>query len=109
MKRAKSTKRISDRRAGFSEEYSLFKAKYMLDHFMCEACKTVRPTERRNRALDIHHLKGRPHCSTGKYGTPNELIDPENVIAVCRVCHDWIGANRRLAIARGLLRTGAAA
>lgn len=55
-----------------------------------------------------------PACQ-GFWSDGHELVrrsqggDPlsaDNVILVCRLCHDWIGANPALAIERGLAKRG---
>lgn len=46
------------------------------------------------RAVDVHELKRR---SQG-----GDILDVDNVLAVCRSCHEWIGAHPYLATALGL-------
>lgn len=58
--------------------------------------------------------KASPTCQ-GFWSDGHELVrrsqggdplDPDNVILVCRMCHDWIGANPALAIEHGLAKKG---
>jgi hypothetical protein len=48
-------------------------------------------------AQDVHEILSR---SAG-----GDILDEKNVLAVCRACHEWIGANRRNAEALGLRRS----
>jgi hypothetical protein len=48
------------------------------------------------RATDIHEPLTR--------GRGGDILDPENTLALCRVCHDWIHANPLAATELGLLR-----
>lgn len=47
-------------------------------------------------ASDGHEI-----LSRGRGGDP---ADPDNVLLVCRKCHDWIHAHPREALAKGLLK-----
>jgi hypothetical protein len=46
---------------------------------------------------DVHELLAR---SAG-----GSILDDKNVLAVCRRCHDWIGAHPKEALALGLRRS----
>lgn len=70
-------------------KYSLVRAEYLYTHPYCEArlCRGARATE-------IHHL-------AGKIG--DLLTDTDNMIGVCRDCHEWIHLNDAEARDMGLL------
>lgn len=48
-------------------------------------------------SVDVHEILAR---SAG-----GSILDPANVLAVCRACHDWIGDHPREALALGLRRS----
>ena len=50
-----------------------------------------------NRSVDIHEPLQRSHGGS--------ITDPENTIAVCRRCHDWIHSHPKVSIELGLLRS----
>lgn len=55
---------------------------------------TLRPS------VDIHEVLTR-----GRYGnTAKAILDETNCLAVCRICHDWIGNNPTKALALGLVK-----
>jgi hypothetical protein len=64
----------------------------------CEACPAVTCQAsgliRVRHAVDVHELVRRSQGGS--------TLDRGNVLAVCRQCHDWIGANPREAERRGL-------
>lgn len=71
------------RKARYAQKARAFKRKYPF----CTLC-WVRPTQ------DVHHLAGR---------RGDRLLDDTKWIALCRLCHDWIHANPKLAKQRGLM------
>lgn len=65
----------------------------------CEACHLIRlraPLFRcGGRSVDVHDVKTR--------GRGGDFLDEENVLAVCRQAHNWIGNNQQAALDLGLL------
>lgn len=51
-------------------------------------------------SVDVHELAKRSH--TGSKRKREILTDPDNVLACCRACHDWIETHGKEAIALGL-------
>ena len=49
------------------------------------------------RSVDVHELLARSQGGS--------ILDRENCIAVCRMCHSWIGENPKKATERGLRRS----
>lgn len=54
-------------------------------------------------AVDVHETLRR---SQGAAIVPSQGLDEDGWLAVCRACHDWIGANPREAVSLGLARWG---
>jgi 5-methylcytosine-specific restriction endonuclease McrA len=48
-------------------------------------------------ACDVHEILAR---SAG-----GSILDDENVLALCRACHDWIGNHPKEALAKGLRKS----
>jgi len=48
-------------------------------------------------AVDAHEVLTRARGGSA--------VDPENILLVCRACHEWIGAHPKQAKLRGLLRS----
>lgn len=76
----KPIKQISDKRAAQNKLYRPLRAEYLLLHPICE----VKGCNFKSR--DIHHkFDG---ADRQKY-----FLDVDTWMAVCRVCHNWIGEN----------------
>ena len=98
--RKKRMSPVSKRRKELSVTYAEFKAAYTVAHYRCE----FEPLPEYDpqcfeEAVDIHHILPR-----GRSGRDSDLIDPENVMAVCRKHHDYIEANREWALEVGYLK-----
>jgi len=78
--------------------------KYMLDKFpYCQACPVFaahdqKKTYIRRGSVDVHELKRRSQGGS--------ILDEANCLAVCRECHNRIGANPQLAFDLGLAKHG---
>lgn len=69
----------------------------------CEACPTFatyddKPIYVRNRSQDIHEIVRRSQGGS--------ILDESNLLAVCRSCHNRIGAHPALAFELGLAKHG---
>lgn len=72
-------RRVSKRRAGQASEYTAFVLGIKdRDGWRCAYCRTQRG------ALDPHHVIKRSQGGA--------VLDPSNVITLCRACHDWTDA-----------------
>ena len=49
------------------------------DHGRCRICGTW--------AVDVHHIENRSHFGKKRYHVADS---PDNLISVCRFCHNWI-------------------
>jgi 5-methylcytosine-specific restriction endonuclease McrA len=56
---------------------------------VCERCHAA-------ASVDVHEIQTRARGGS--------LLDPENLAALCRPCHDWIGREPRAATDEGWLR-----
>jgi hypothetical protein len=82
-----------------------FNARILSERPDCQACPRIRmtgglgvqPPTCAGRSCDVHEVLAR---SAG-----GSIIDPANVLAVCRAGHDWIGQHPREALALGLRRS----
>lgn len=82
-------------RANITEPSELRKAKKIIKQRSGGRCEARIPSVCTGQATDAHHVKRRSRG--GKH-------DPSNLLAVCRRCHDFIGANPRSATQMGLLK-----
>ena len=88
------------------EEYKLrrpFVEEILSKYPVCQACPVFakhdeKLTYRRNRSKDVHELIRRSQGGS--------ILDPENVLAVCRPCHTRIGNYPQLAFDLGLAKHG---
>jgi 5-methylcytosine-specific restriction endonuclease McrA len=88
------------------EEYKLrrpFVEEILAKYPACQACPVFakhdeKLTYRRNRSTDVHELIRRSQGGS--------ILDPDNVIAVCRPCHTRIGNYPQLAFDLGLAKHG---
>lgn len=89
--RRSSLKPVSDKRRAENVE----RRRVVLAHFgenpVCQRCNAA-------RAVDAHEVV--PRSQGGS------ITDVNNIRALCRACHDWIGANPAQARADGWLASG---
>lgn len=78
MKRRTPIRRVSPKQSKLLRQYAKQRKAFLEAHPWCEVC--TEPGDRRARATDIHHKKGR-----GKY-----LLDESTWLAVSREGHRWI-------------------
>ena len=102
MERSGRLKPRSKRRARVSVIYSRFRELYLGEHYQCEFEYGETAKHCRARATDIHHIRSR-----GRSGRDEDLVDPENVLALCRRHHDWIETHRADALRMGYLKKAA--
>ena len=99
MKRG--TKRMrgkSAKREGFDRDtYRPFKAAYVAAHPRCEISVASICTA---SVVDLHHLFTQARSG----GCLPCKVDPENVAATCRACHNYVEGNRAWGLAAGWLR-----
>jgi hypothetical protein len=84
-----------------------FVARILSERPDCEVGAVIAAEEGRNnraigchcdlRSVDVHEKLAR---SAG-----GSILDDDNVLAVCRRCHDWIGRKPKQALALGLRRS----
>ncbi len=100
MKRSPLRPRSKKRAEFYRVERVPFVKAYLRAHPWCERCTfPYHPSgepRRMNRSVDVHELVRR--------GQGGSTVDEDNVVALCRECHDWIGANPRLATEQGWAR-----
>lgn len=89
--------------------YRTFKAERMKHHTMCQTCGMLlygNTTHRKGwlglpgrygRATDLHHIIPLSDWPDGR-------MVANNVLCVCRACHDWIHANPKRSYELGLLK-----
>lgn len=75
--------------------------KLLSERPLCEACPTFaeydgRATYARNRSCDIHEIVRRSQGGS--------ILNEENLMAVCRPCHNRIGNHPQLAFDLGLAK-----
>ncbi len=103
LKRGK--KRISPqskRRKKVALTYKLFKDLFLEEHYRCEFdWRNIMGTTQRcgRKSTELHHILPR-----GRSGKDEDLIDAENVMAICREHHTWIHGHQEEALARGFLK-----
>jgi len=95
LRRTPSSKRkrvrsVSARRRAQMAEFSLIATKYLSDHPVCERCGK-RPS------VDPHHIVPRSVA-------PGKILDPRNLIALCRSCHNWVMSHPKEAREHGYLK-----
>lgn len=89
---ARRQRQLRERRAAIKAKYG------EQDVVMCEVGQAVNG-ECQGVAVDVHE----PHTRA----RGGSISDPENMVAVCRSCHDWIHGNPFEATKLGLLSHGA--
>lgn len=106
---ARSKKPIKNRSAKTAKKYREERVplvkKILAERPWCEACPKWAEFDgltffRRRESVDCHEIRSR-----GRTGgvRSDEWLDPENILAVCRVCHDRIGRDVEDAEKLGLL------
>jgi hypothetical protein len=86
--------RVSGKRAALHQRRRAFVAQMLQERPRCQA----RLSEVcRGHAVDVHEILTRARGG--------DILDPANVLCVCRACHRWIHAHPLEATARGLLRS----
>lgn len=78
-------------------------ARLLEEHPLCQACAVFashdgKVTYRRNRSCDIHEIVRRSQGGS--------ILDEDNLLAVCRPCHQRIGNYPQLAFDLGLAAPG---
>lgn len=86
-------RRVSQKRAKKLAEAKPFRDQYMADHPWCE----IKLDGCYGRSVDPHEILSRAR------GGP--LDDPDNLLALCRFCHDWVTTHPKEATERGWLRS----
>jgi 5-methylcytosine-specific restriction endonuclease McrA len=64
--------------------------KLLLERPICQRCMS-------DRSQDIHELKSRARGGS--------ITDVENLVALCRVCHQWVTENPKEAKEQGWLKS----
>lgn len=62
----------------------------------CEACRLIGKEGHTRPASDLHEILTRARGGS--------IVDPKNLLHVCRPCHDWITDHPREAAELGLVR-----
>lgn len=93
----------SSKRSSLNKKRSAFTRQILAERSWCEACPVFakhdeKVTYLRNPACDVHEIVRRSQGGS--------IIDEENVLAVCRPCHDRIGRYPALAFELGLAKRG---
>lgn len=98
-------RRQSKKRAGIAVERRTFVANLLTRRPWCEACPIRFPFDpnHRRRAVDCHELTRR---SQGSPIVPSQGLTSDEVLAVCRECHDYITTHPAEAVELGLARWG---
>ncbi len=96
-------RRRSEKMETLYEERRPFVAKILLERPLCQACKVFaihdgKTTYSNHLSRDVHEIVRRSQGGS--------ILDPENVLAVCRPCHVRIGNWPQLAFDLGLAKHG---
>lgn len=84
----------SDKRRMELVAYGKARRLFLKAHPVCQCCPAIRPASKANPSDDVHHTRGRQ----------GRLLNYEPAwLAVCRPCHDWIGAHPMQARAMGFI------
>jgi hypothetical protein len=92
MKRSRMKPRSKKMAAKYVERRKLVE-KLLKEHPQCEAQV---PDVCTGKSVDLHELLARSQGGS--------ILDPSNIICVCRACHDFIGREVKLATEMGLRR-----
>ena len=91
MKRGRLN-RQSKKRAAIAPQRREFVAEYLASHPVCEA---YLPDVCRFEACDVHEIKTRARGGS--------ILDPDNVVALCRACHTQITGDPKWAEENGYM------
>lgn len=96
-------RRQSPKRAPLNRERKVFTRRILEERPWCEACPVYaqydqKITYQRNPACDVHEVVRRSQGGS--------IVDSDNVLAVCRSCHDRIGRHPAIAFELGLAKRG---
>lgn len=90
---------MSEKRRAMLDERRAFVASVLQERPRCEAGEPIGTCDGKHRcardSVDVHEVKTRARGGS--------ILDADNVIAVCRRCHDWIHANPAASLRLGLL------
>ncbi len=93
-------KPISKKRQALQRQRRIFVNEIMSKRLRCEAGRLVMSVQRDHRCgitpSDVHEPLTRARGG--------DILDPDNALAVCRPCHDWIHDHPASATYLGLLR-----
>lgn len=102
LKSTKPINPVSKKRAAENRQRAKVKKQIMDTVTACQAGPLIAQADRRHRCWrephDIHEPLTRARGGS--------ITDPENMIVVCRSCHDWIHNNPSAAQTIGLLVSG---
>lgn len=99
IKRKTALKAVSKKRAKVNRERTKVTKQVLAANPRCQAGQAIRPHDTKHKchgwAVDIHEPLTRARGGS--------IVDPSNMVAVCRACHDWIHNNPATATTAGLL------
>lgn len=87
IKRGRPIRRVSKRRARENAKYLKLRNQFLIDHPICQACKTDKSTQ-------VHHKNKR---------YKDRLNKTEWWMATCNYCHTWIHNHPKEAYDNGFL------
>lgn len=101
LKRKTPLKQVSDKRKKLNRERSKFVKDTLTERPNCQAGLLIMSRDDRHRcfvtSVDVHEVVTRARGGS--------IVDPDNVLAICRSCHDWIHDNPRVATELSLLKS----
>lgn len=103
LKRGAPPKKRSKKREKLYEERRPFVARILKERPLCEACKIFAAHD--NKTTYLQHLSKDVH-EIVRRSQGGSILDPDNVLAVCRPCHVRIGNYPELAFELGLAKHG---
>lgn len=102
LKRHVPMRRRSVKRAALAIERAIFVRRLLAERPICEAGEALVGALEGHvcglRSVDVHEPLTRARGGS--------ILDEANALAVCRRCHDQIGAHPALSLRLGLLRSG---
>lgn len=95
--RSSPINQVSKKRRKVLAERRQFVIDTLARHPRCEAGPRVQDRAHRCQGTpsDVHEIQTRARGGS--------IVDPDNVVAVCRACHDWIHSHPAQATTLGLL------
>ena len=93
----------SRKRKAIAQERREFVQRILRERPWCQACTVIDGLAQPLPATDVHEIVRR---SQGSPIVPSQGLRDEDVWAVCRICHDWIGLHPERAVKLGLARWG---